>query len=209
MSNESQRQDMIKAKLRELAELEAQMPQQAEPQQPPQKMNFYEQEEPAQIQQAQYQEQSDQPQQKYYDIEQVLVAMWSETVTSIALEVPMSDFKRSRMLMIRDKLLLEMDLSEFVPQEPPQEQEPVQHQQTRDEEIGQVVDDIVEPKFNEANRDLDTISQKMKDIDSKDGLMQPEVEEEEPSGFKKLLGMGKKKQIERTVDEKHQPSSMG
>ena len=202
-NNEAQRQELIKAKLRELAALEAEMPKE----QP--LPDIYEPTEP-QVQQAQYQEQPEAPQQKYYDVEQVLVAMWAETVTATLVETPMSDFKRSRLMMVRDKLLYEMDLSEFVPQQnvPEPAQEPMP--QSHDEEIGQVVDDIVEPKFSEANRDLDTISQKMKDIDSKEGLMAPEEIEEEPTGLKKLLGMGgKKKVIERSVDEKHQPSSMG
>lgn len=202
MQNEAQKQELIKAKLRELAELEAQMPKQPQ-------MDFYEEKGNPEPQP----EQSEQPQQKYYDIEQLLVAMWSETVTDIILETPMSDFKRSRLMMVRDKLLYEMDLTELIPQSG-QQQEPGQEpmpQQSHDDEIGQVVDDIVEPKFGEANRDLDTISQKLKDIDSKDGLMQPDAEEEEPSGLKKLLGMGggKKKPVDRAVDEKHQPSSMG
>lgn len=204
MQNEAQKQELIKAKLRELAELEAQMPKDQVP------MNLYEQDE-TEPQQAQYQEQPQQPDQKYYDVEQVLVAMWAETVTATLVETPMSDFKRSRLMMVRDKLLYEMDLSEFVPQTAqPQSEQPEQPPQSHEDEIGQVVDDIVEPKFSEANRELDTISQKMVDIDSKDGLMAPEVEEEEPSGLAKLLGMGgKKKPIERVVDEKHQPSSMG
>jgi hypothetical protein len=201
--NDAQKQELIKAKLRELAALEAELPKE-------QPMNLYEAEEPEQpqVQQAQYQEQQE-PQQKYYDIEQMLVVMWAETVTATILEVPMSEFKRSRLMMVRDKLLYEMDLSEFVSktEEPSQ---PESAPQSHEDEINDVVDNMVDPKFSETNRDLDTISQKMKDIDSKEGLMQPEVEEEEPTGLKKLLGMGgKKKIIERSVDEKHQSSSMG
>jgi hypothetical protein len=140
--------------------------------------------------------------------------MWSETITSIVMEVPMSEFKQSRLLMFRDKLLHEMDLTELVPSSPPV-QEPIPEPEPapviRNNEIEQAMDSLVNPKFSTANRDLETISQKLKDIDSIDGLMQPEQEPEEPSGLQKLLGGlgGKRKIVERTVDEKHQPSSMG
>jgi len=198
MQTEAQRQAQINIKLKELAELEKQVSD----------TDLYEQNIPQQ-------QESNQPQQKYYDIEQLLVAMWSETLTSTVLEVPMSEFKKSRLLMIRDKLLYEMDLTELVPSEPVREPEPEPEMESipvnHNEEMDRSIDSLVNPKFSVANRDLDTISQKMKDIDSIDGLMQPEQEPEEPSGLQRLLGGlgGKRKIVERAVDEKHQPSSMG
>lgn len=209
MQNDARKQELIKAKLKELEALEATL----DPR------NLYEEDPDEPIEQ-----QPQEPQEKFYDADQLIVAMWCETINSILQEVPMSRYKQIRLVSVRNRLLYEMDLQELIPppemvqptavvQEPEQQQEQQEQPQQAQQQPSEIPD-VADPNYRDptGDKDLEIISKKLKDIDSKEGLLEPKPEPEpEATGIKKLLGGfgSKKKPAERNVSDEHQPMSMG
>ncbi len=217
MQTDAQKQELIKVKLKELEALESSMSgnQQTAPNQP---INLYEEDGAEQIPETQQQPMMEQSQQKFYDADQLAVAMWSETINNILIDCPMSQFKMERLIYMRNRLLYEMNLEELIPMPPQQhvDQPPSDDNQNYQESGENLLnDDLVEPVMKRdmsGDKDLDIISQKLKDIDQKGGLLNPEEPEPEQSGLERLLGgfgKGKKKPAERSVADEHQPMSMG
>jgi hypothetical protein len=199
MQNNAQKQEILREKLKELEQMQAEADQ---------RQDLFEENE-------QDRQDLEQPQEKLYDIDQVMILMWNETITGILQDCPMSEYQQIRLMAMKNRLLHEMDLDEFIPRIVEPEQ--VSEKPAASDEQGVVQSDIVdvtEPQYRDTHgdKDLEIISQKLKDIDKKGGLLDPEVPEPEPTGLKKLLGgfgSGKKKVVERTVSDEHQPTSMG
>jgi len=214
MQNDARRQELIKAKMQELKELAEEPIIESDPR------DLYEEDEPFVEQ-----EPPSQPQEKVYDLDQVVVLMWCETVNSILQEVPMSEYKAIRLASVRNKLLYEMDLSEFIPRPQQQPQEPAEPEQTaviqkpHVPDIIDLGDDPAEPKFNNNESSLDLISQKLRDIESKketaqQPVVQPQQVEAEQSGIQKLIGNitgANKKKVDSkdVIDYTSKPMSMG
>lgn len=196
MLTDAQRQEQIKVKLKELQELE----EHGDP-----RGDLFEDE----VQDANAQVQSQPPQQKLYDADQLIVAMWSETITNILIDCPMSEYKQLRLSSMRNRLLYEMDMVELIPMPPQPQKEEVPDQTPASEEPPHSANESPS-RDTSGDKDLDIISQKLKDINGTGGLMAPEEPEPEQSALQKLMGgFGKKKPIERSVAEGHQPTSMG
>jgi hypothetical protein len=159
--------------------------------------------------------------QKRFDLDQMEAYALATALTDILDTVSLTPYQKTRILQARNWFMLDEGLVDFIPR-PPQPQQPVtppvqrptpQQVQQFEEEIDRNMD--VNPRLEYPGQgndkaDLDAISKKMSDINSKEGLMAKQEPEPEQTGIKKLLGgLGKKQVPERKIDEKHQTESMG
>ena len=154
----------------------------------------------------------EQPQEKYYSLDQVTLILCAENIGHIISENPLSPLKIRRLQETQTALYILGGLPEFLPQrQVPPEQQPPEQPPVDEADEGLVQDSGIALNAEEKESEsMEKLSQKLDAIKSGDMMEQPEPEKPDEGIDKYIPKILKgKKEEQPQVKEKHSPITVG